>query len=368
MEEYLHSLERALRLGREETRAIITEVRGTLEDLSAHLQAQGMERADAEAMALSRFGAASDLAHSLRRAHGRAPLPLRALALVLLAAGTGGLAVLGSMAESLIRIATKPQSDRLLASIAHVPNPFQPGFLIAAWRWLIFTFPLLPIFACAVGSLCLAGAVLRGRRPRWRILGSGLGIMIVLDLFVVLVLSSFLRPLDMSRYPLHAIPNLAQLTSADLVARPDPNQPASPGRVGLVAVDAETTYVAYTVPDPLHAGGAWEPMLFDDRGGQYKLYGGLAWSSGELQQLTPWPSLSYGLARFEALRPGVHAAVVYFRRVPSVDEVVRSVQPLWQLPSSDVSGLEMVRVPLNVRALALAHTARPSHAVTVHGN
>lgn len=98
MEEYLYALERALRLGRDRTRAIVTEARGAIEDAIAHQQSQGLLREDAERVALGHFGRAGSLARALRRSHGRGPVPLRMVAVVLALVGLGGLAILGSMA------------------------------------------------------------------------------------------------------------------------------------------------------------------------------------------------------------------------------------------------------------------------------
>ncbi len=73
MEAYLEALERRLGLGPEETRAVVTEVRGNLGDLAAHLRARGGTVEDAEREALRRYGDAGQLARSIRRARRGAP-------------------------------------------------------------------------------------------------------------------------------------------------------------------------------------------------------------------------------------------------------------------------------------------------------
>ncbi len=76
-EAYLNALERGLRLAPEETCAIVAEVRGNLEDLAAHLRAQGYAADDAAAEAVRRFDDAGRLARSIRRARRDPPWPPR---------------------------------------------------------------------------------------------------------------------------------------------------------------------------------------------------------------------------------------------------------------------------------------------------
>jgi len=156
MEEYLYALERALRLGRERTRAIVTEVRGAIEDAIAHLQMQGLLREDAERVALSHFGSAGSLARALRRSHGRAPVPLRMVAVGLALVGIGGLTILGSMAQRLVWLAThKDRTNPVLEDLLHAP-----GYYLHVQSWLILLIPAAIILVCASGSLLLASLVL----------------------------------------------------------------------------------------------------------------------------------------------------------------------------------------------------------------
>ncbi len=81
-EAYLNALERGLCLAPEETRAIVAEVRGNLDDLAAHLRAAGSADEDAGAEAVRRYGDAGQLARSIHRARRgvlAAPLALGAL-------------------------------------------------------------------------------------------------------------------------------------------------------------------------------------------------------------------------------------------------------------------------------------------------
>ncbi len=77
---YLRTLQQGLKLDPEETRTVMAEVRGNLEDLAAHLRAQGYAADDAAAEAVRRFDDAGRLARSIRRARRDPPWPLRALA------------------------------------------------------------------------------------------------------------------------------------------------------------------------------------------------------------------------------------------------------------------------------------------------
>jgi len=184
MEEYLYALERALRLGRERTHAIVTEVRGAIEDAIAHQQSQGLLREDVERVALGHFGSAGSLARALRRSHGRAPVPLRMVAVGLALVGIGGLAILGSMAQALIWLATHNAStDPMLDNLLHARGSFPD-----LGAWLVLLIPALIILACASGSLLLASVVLRGGRPRWRSIGAALGLVALLEMAGCLLL------------------------------------------------------------------------------------------------------------------------------------------------------------------------------------
>ncbi|MCA1597500.1 MAG: permease prefix domain 1-containing protein, partial [Chloroflexi bacterium] len=90
---YLRTLQQGLKLDPEETRTVMAEVRGNLDDLAAHLRAQGYAADDAAVEAVRRFDDARGLARDIRRARRGAPLPLQFLALLLGAVGVGGLVI-----------------------------------------------------------------------------------------------------------------------------------------------------------------------------------------------------------------------------------------------------------------------------------
>ena len=355
MEEYLYALERALRLGRERTRAIVTEVRGAIEDAIAHLQSQGLLREDAERLALGHFGSASSLARALRRSHGRAPVPLRIVAVVLALVGIGGLALLGSMAQTLVWLVTHNASvDPALDILLHVRGSFPD-----LGGWLVLLIPALIILACASGSLLLASVVLRGGRPRWRSIGTALGLVAVLDVGGCLLLWPQLSPRHPTPFADWTLPGLQRLRVAGLVSYPDARQPARPVRVDYMAVDSGGTYVAYTIPDPLHSGTDWDLQLFDEHGKEY--YGVVAGGSGTgtLEQLMPWRSAFHAYTRFQGLPPTARTAVIRFTTFGSdvlTNEAMRVARET-----------ETVRVALHLQGLTRIRIVHLRGTSTVHG-
>jgi len=353
MEEYLYALERALRLGRERTRAIVTEVRGAIEDAIAHLQMQGLLREDAERVALSHFGSAGSLARALRRSHGRAPVPLRMVAVVLALVGIGGLAILGSMAQTVVWIATHDaNTDPVLDNLLHAP-----GHYLHVQSWLILLLPALIILACAGGSLLVASVVLRGARPRWRSIGAALGLVALLDVGGCLLLWPQLSPRHPAPIADRTLPGLQRLRAAGLVSYPDAAQPAGPVRVDYMAVDSGGTYVAYTIPDPLHSGTDWDLQLFDEHGKEY--YGVVAGGSGTLEQLMPWRPAIHAYTRFQGLPPTARTAVIRFTTFGSdvlTNETMRIARET-----------ETVRVALHLQGLTRIRIVHPRGTSTVHG-
>jgi len=355
MEEYLYALERALRLGRERTRAIVTEVRGAIEDAIAHLQSQGLLREDAERLALGHFGSASSLARALRRSHGRAPVPLRMMAVVLALIGIGGLGILGSMAQRLVWLAThNDRTNPVLDNLLHAP-----GHYLHVQSWLILLIPALIILVCACGSLLLAMLVLRGGRPRWRLIGAALGLVALLDMGGCVLLWPQLSPRHPAPLADWTFPGLQRLRAAGLVSYPDAQQPTSPVRVDYLAVGSGGTYVAYSISDPLRSGMNWEPRLFDEHGKEYMgMQGGSTYLS-TLQLLVPWRPAIHAYTRFQGLPPIARTAVIRFTTFGSdvlTNEAMRVARET-----------ETVRVALHLQGLTRIRIVHPRGTSTVHG-
>ena len=330
-------------------------MRGAIEDAIAHQQSQGLLREDAERVALGHFGSAGSLARALRRSHGRAPVPLRMVAVMLVLVGIGGLAILGSMAQRLVWLATHDvNGDPMLYNLLHAP-----GRYLHVQSWLILLIPVAIILVCAGGSLLLAAIILRGGRPRWHLIGAALGLVALLDVGGCLLLWPQLSP----RHPVliadRTLPGLQRLRAAGLVSYPDAAQPAGPVRVDYMAVDSGGTYVAYTIPDSLHSGTDWDLQLFDEHSKEY--YGVVAGGSGTgtLEQLMPWRPAIHAYTRFQGLPPTARIAVIRFTTFGSdmlTDEAMRIARET-----------ETVRVALHLQGLTRIRIVHPRGTSTVHG-
>ena len=348
MEEYLYALER--------TRAIVTEVRGAIEDAIAYQQSQGLLREDAERVALGHFGSAGSLARALRRSHGRAPVPLRMVAVVLALVGIGGLAILGSMAQRLVWLAThNDRTDSVLEDLLHAP-----GYYLHVQSWLILLIPATIILVCAGGSLLLATLVLRGGRPRWRSIGLALGLVALLDVGGCLLLWPQLSPRHSASLADWTFPGLQRLRAAGLVSYPDAQQPTGPVRVDYLAVDSGGMYVAYTIPDSLHSRTDWDPQLFDDRGKEYVGLGDGGSGVGTLEQLMPWRPAVHAYKRFQSLPPTARTAVV---RVTVFDP---NMHTGFAMPVVTTTA-ETVRLSLHLQGLTRVRAVHPRGTSTVHG-
>lgn len=177
-ETYLTTLERDLRLTPEETRAVVAEVRGNLDDLAAYLHARGATTADAEREAVRCYGDASRLARSIRRARRDPPWPLRALAVPLALGALGG-AWLGADALATAVVSISRHTDslvidyglmrRLAAAIFRDPAP--AANVLGA---LAILAPGAIVLLVAALALWLAGATLM-RRVSMRIRGAFIG-------------------------------------------------------------------------------------------------------------------------------------------------------------------------------------------------
>jgi len=113
MEAYLEALGRGLRLAPEETRAIVAEVRGNLDDLAAHLRARGRAAEVAEREAVHQYGDADHLARAILRARRGVPWPLQALAVPLALGALGG-AWLGADALATAVVSVSRHTDSLV--------------------------------------------------------------------------------------------------------------------------------------------------------------------------------------------------------------------------------------------------------------
>ncbi len=344
MDTYLREFAQSLRLDPDETRAIVAEVRGNLEDLVAHLRVQGYGAEEAEEEAIRRFDDAGGLARALRRAHRRAPLPLRAVALLVGAAGLAALALTLEVIQT--ALAASAHQARLL--ILALPTPGQPRFVPSLEVLLINVLPIVAPGLIGVASLWLAVVVLRGhRRRRWRRIGAGAATLATLDGGLLLLVAATIPHGAASTDALPAlVPNAQALVAASLTGRPAPGQPGQPVAVDRVLVDTTATYVQYHIPDMPHEGRP-TVALFDDAGHSYQ---GGSGSSGyrPIDQLLPWRPPEQHLDQFAPLRPEAHAAVLRF--------------------SLDGRVVETVRVPLALGALRLAgRTRHPGVTTSARG-
>jgi len=364
VDEYLLGLERALHLSREQTRAILTEVRSGIEDLTAHLQAQGHGSDEAERLALQHFGSARSLARSLRRAHGQAPLPLRLLALPLLVAGLGGLAIVAIIARSLLWVV---MHDGEISPNLYWLDPRNITSFQALQDWLHQFIPAFILAGIAASSLLLAAIVLRGGRRRWRLIAAGVCLLSVLDAAGSWrAYWPYLAPQALQVPTSPYLPNLKPYADAGLVSRPGPDEPSSPVRVDYVAEAMGATYVVYSLPDPLQSGEIWNLRLFDEHGTEYERTGGPSsvWDGlNGVQALLPWRPAIQGVQRFAPLPPGTHAVMIRFERV-----VWHCVWTGGCAAQGDaVPSSEVVHVPQHLQALAEVRSALPAITSRVLG-
>jgi len=319
MEAYLRTLQQGLKLDPEEARAVVAEVRGNLEDLTAHLRAEGYAADEAGREALRRFDDAARLARDLRRARRRPPLPLQALALILGAIGACGfvlaISLLGTVGGRLWAVAHNAASSSDSATD-----------LVGG----------LVILTGALASIVVAFIILTGQRTRreWLV---GLAAVAVYDAIVAIPLLGVLPGAGSPPVP---VPGAARLTALGLAGRPAAGQPAGPVVVDQVYADRTITYVRYHIPNAARDGEPF-PALTDDRGRRYDFnfidcdpcngsFGGKQ-RIGGMRQALPWRVAEQGLARFSALRSDSRAAVVSFSQ--------------WK----DGTPIETVRVPLDLR-------------------
>lgn len=335
MDTYLREFAQSLRLDPNETRAIVAEVRGNLEDLIAHLRAHGYPPEDAEEEAIRRFDDAGGLAHALHRAHRGAPTPLRVVGVLVGAAGLSALLLTLAFVQTIAAAAFQ----RTGVLDIRIPNPMRPGFGQGLIVLLTNLTPIIVPGLIAVASLWVAVVTLRGRRRRrWRGIGVGAAIVALLDgVLFLLVAATFPHGTTPTDAVPALVPNARALFAAGLTGQPPPGQPQRPVAVDRVLVDTTATYVQYHIPDVPHDGRPL-PALFDDHGRAYT--GGADSSSYRpIDQLMPWRPPEPHLDQFAPLHPDAHAAVLRF--------------------SMGAQVVETVRVPVNLGALRLA--GRVSH-------
>jgi len=322
---YLRTLQQGLKLDPEETRTVMAEVRGNLEDLAAHLRAQGYAADEAAAEAVRRFDDARDLARDIQRARRGAPLPLQVLALLLVSGGLTGV-LLGGDALLTAIIALVRHTDTLMVDYgsAHtLANTIMTGG--TGW-WLGNILVAVNLLGPGVGLLSAAGlslwlgmVVLCGMtRVPWRRAGMVAGLVVLADLVLAFALLGTVphavpRPV--------AIPGRAALLAAGLRFQPAPGQPSGPIVVDSVFADRTATYVQFHVPDAARDGEP-APSLIDDQGRSYDIADctpcNVSAQSGHpqpgriIQQLMPWRTAWQGLAQFAPLRSDAREAVVQF--------------------------------------------------------
>jgi hypothetical protein len=319
MDIYLRTFAQSLHLTPEETRAIVAEVRGNLEDLTARLRTQGYTPDEAEREAVRRFDEARGLARSMRWAHRGAPLLLQILALILGVVGACGFVIAVSV---LLTVA-----GRSIFSVQS--GMYNPDF------WLE-TVAGLTILTGAIVSVVGAAAILLRWRAHPRRIGIGFVTVLLYDAIVAVPL---LGVLPQPSPPPVSVSKAARLAAYGLVGRPGPTQPVNPVVVDRVYADRTITYVQYHIPNAAR-DSELVPALTDDRGRRYDFNfidcdpcNGSSTSRhiGGLRQILPWRVSEQGLARFAALRSDSRAAVLHFSA--------------WK----DGPPIETVRVPLNLR-------------------
>jgi hypothetical protein len=202
------------------------------------------------------------------------------------------------------------------------------------------------------GSLFVATLILRGRRARWRLLGAGLGVIVVLDVVACSILRFGTGQWHQGD-PAQYIPHFKQMTAAGLVSHPGSSRPASPVRVKFVAVDSGTTYVEYEILDPLHAGMAWKLELVDEHGNRYMDKGSIEFAQSPLLMLMPWRPSSVRVIKFPGLPPGTGAVDLQFATLSAAG----SFSP----PG------EVVRVALSRQTQTYMRTVHPSITLTARG-
>jgi len=173
MEAYLEALGRGLRLAPEETRAIVAEVRGNLDDLAAHLRARGRAAEVAEREAVHQYGDADHLARAIRRARRGVPWPLQALAVPLALGALGG-AWLGADALATAVVSVSRHTDslvvdyglmrRVAGAVFRDPTPAANALGV-----FVMLTPGVIVLLGAMLVLWLAGAALMGRRMGMRV-------------------------------------------------------------------------------------------------------------------------------------------------------------------------------------------------------
>jgi len=229
---YLRTLQQGLKLDPEETRAVMAEVRGNLDDLAAHLRAQGYTADEAAAEAVRRFDDAHGLACDIRRARRGAPLLLQALALLLVSGGLTGV-LLGGDALLTAIIALVRHTDTLMIDYGSAHTLANTIITGGAGWWLgnilvavDLLGPGVGLLSAAAFSLWLGVIVLCGMtRVRWRRVSMGAGLVVLADLVLAFALLGTVphavpRPV--------AIPGRAALLAAGLRFQPAPGQPSGP--------------------------------------------------------------------------------------------------------------------------------------------
>ncbi len=319
MESYLRAFQQGLKMDPEETRTIVAEVRGNLEDLAAHLRAEGYGPEEAEREAVRRLDEARGLARAVRRARRRAPLPLQSLALLL---GAVGLAALGIAVVILQTLVGR-------AILGTQRGPITPDFGIEILTGLT-------ILVSAVMSLFAAASLFFGWRAHPRRIGAVLAGVVFYDIVLAVPLLG-LGP--QPPLPPVAVPGAARFAAYGLVGRPAPGQENSPVVVDRVYTDRTVTYVQYHIPNAARDSELF-PALTDDQGRLYPFNfidcdpcnGSQSTRHiGGMRQIMPWRTTEQGLARFTELHSDSRVAVLHFG------------------VGKDDAPIETVRVPLDLR-------------------
>lgn len=172
---YLRTLQQGLKLEPEETRTVMAEVRGNLDDLAAHLRAAGGADEDAAREAVRRFGDADRLARSIHRARRGVPWPLRVLAAPLALGALGG-AWFGADALATAVVSVSRHTDSLVVDyglMRHLAgavfrDPTPAANVLGA---LVMLAPGMFMLLAAALTLWLAGVTLM-RRVHMRVRGA----------------------------------------------------------------------------------------------------------------------------------------------------------------------------------------------------